>query len=100
MDGNTFFYAVTLVAGVILVATAACCLLPNLRHRAKQGLFVGLVGGLLSLGLLSVIFMFQLMYFPWLVFGFFGLGFAAFTGCYFGARLLSIIPLFRRGGHA
>lgn len=98
MDGNAFFYAVTLVAGAILFAAAASCLFPNLRKPAKQGLFVGLVGGLLSLSLLSVIFIFQLMFFPWLIFGFFGLGFLFFAGCYFSSHLYG--SLFRRGGHA
>jgi hypothetical protein len=87
MNGNSFFYVVASVAALVMFVTGICCLSSSLREPAKQGLFVGCIGGLLSLSILSVVFMYQLMLFPWLVFSFFGLGFLLFFGCFIGSHL-------------
>jgi hypothetical protein len=64
MNGNSFFYVVALVAAFVMLVTGICCLSFSLRDCAKQGLFVGSIGGLLSLSILSVVFIYQLMLFP------------------------------------
>ena len=99
METKFYFYAVIILALVIFLIAFGCYLLPHLRQPAKQGLFVGFIFGLLSLGFLSTLLFLQIMYFPQLIFALFSVGFVLGSGLYFIARLVSFIIKIR-GSHA
>ncbi|WP_024929969.1 hypothetical protein [Methylophilus sp. OH31] len=89
MDGNIIFYSVTALAMATLLISLACMLHPKLQSYAKQAIFSGLVGGLLTLGLLSTFLMLHVMYYPWSIVLFFSIGFLLFAGVYFLCKLVN-----------
>jgi hypothetical protein len=89
LNGNTIFYSITALAFAMLLIALVCLLHPHLQHHAKQSMFVGLVGGLLSLGLLSTFLILHVMHYPWSILLFFCVGFALFSGLFFLSQLVS-----------